>query len=252
MAPVTFNRLLPEPGAVEADELLEAADFSSLAPSDRPYVIVNFIASADGRAAFQGRSEALGDEGDKAIFHGLRAQVDAVMAGTGTLMAERYGRILRRPERRERRVAAGRTPEPLAAFVSLSGRLPLDIPLFGEPDQRVVISTPAELDLSTVEAQVEVHRLDPDDPHPLSSSLHALRRDCGVRSLLCEGGPTLFAALLGEGLVDELFLTISPNLAGGESGPPITSGPPLDGLQAMSIAWLLQREATLYVRYRLA
>lgn len=252
MAPVTFNRLLPEPGVVEADPLLRAVGFGALAPADRPYVIVNFVASADGRAAFNGRSGALGDDGDKALFHGLRTQVDAVMAGTGTLTAERYGRILRRPERRELRVAAGRTPEPLAAFVTLSGRLPLDIPLFAEPDQRVVISTPAPLDLVNVSAQVDVHRLEPDDPRPLSSALRALRTDHDVRSLLCEGGPTLFAALLREGLVDELFLTVSPNLAGGESGPPITSGPPLDSLRPMTIAWLLQREASLYLRYRLA
>jgi riboflavin-specific deaminase-like protein len=251
MAPVTFNRLLPEDDVVEAEALLASLQPEADAPQDRPYLLVNFVATADGRAAFEGRSGALGDEGDKAIFHGLREQVDAVMAGTGTLTAEGYGRILKRPERRERRSRAGRSAEPLAVVVSLSGRLPLDIPLFAEPEARVAVFTPAGIDVSAAAAQVAHHELDPDDPRPLTRVMRILRREHSVRSLLCEGGPILFGALLHEGLVDELFLTLSPQLAGGESGPPITSGPPLPALQPLRLRWLLEREHTLYLRYRL-
>jgi 5-amino-6-(5-phosphoribosylamino)uracil reductase len=73
-----------------------------------------------------------------------------------------------------------------------------------------------------------------------------------VRSLLCEGGPTLFGALLHERVVDELFLTLSPKLTGGGTGPTISSGPELMNPRGMSIEWLLERNGSLYLRYRVA
>lgn len=254
MTPVTFTRLLPGPSGLElpADTLLAGLDLARRASADRPYVAVNFVASTDGRAAFKGRSGALGDEGDKAIFHGLREQADAVLAGVGTLAAERYGRILRRPERRERRVASGLPPEPLACVFSRSGRLPLDIPLFAEPEQRVAVFAQSEPEgLDRVAADVTLHRLEPGDPHPLRSAMRVLRTEHEIGNLLCEGGPVLFGALLQDGLVDELFLTVSPALAGGESGPAITAGPPLDELAPLELVWVLERDGTLYLRYRL-
>ncbi len=211
-------------------------------------MLVNFIVTVDGRASYAGRSGALGDEGDSALFHGLRERSDAVLVGTGTLTAERYGRMLGRPERRERRVARGRSPEPLACLVSRSGRLPLDAPLFAEPEARIVIFTAAALDLAEVNAQVEVVRLDPGEL-TLTTVLRLLRADHGVELLLCEGGPQMFGSLLAEKLVDELFLTLSPKMAGGGSAPTISSGHELPALVPLQLAWVLQRESSLYLRY---
>jgi riboflavin biosynthesis pyrimidine reductase len=250
-APV-FTRLLPEGGKVEVQELIALLDLESLAHPERPYTLVNFVASADGRAAFDGRSGPLGDAGDKAMFHALREGVDAVLAGTGTLETERYGRILGRPERRERRRAAGRSAEPLACVISRSGRVPLDIPLFAEPEQDVVLFAPVAPDLAGVAATVHFHHLDARSDRPLTEAMRVLRTEHGVRSLLCEGGPTLFASLLEEALVDELFLTIAPLLAGGASGPAVTAGPPLGELARLRIRWLLEHEDSLLIRYALA
>ena len=91
-----------------------------------------------------------------------------------------------------------------------------------------MVFTPTELDTSGCSAQVEVVRLDPGAADP-DHRMRRLTSDFGVRLLLCEGGPTLFGALLREDLVDELFLTLSPKLAGGGSEAPITHGPPLLG-----------------------
>ena len=243
-----FRQLLPQPASVAVEELLAALEPAGPVPSRRPYVLVNFIASLDGRATFQGRSGQLGDEGDHALFHGLRERADAVMAGTATLKIEGYGRILGRPERRQRRVAAGRSPEPLACIVSRSAVVPLEIPLFAEPEARVVVFTSAKLDLGHVAAQVDVVRL-PAEQLRLANVLQCLHDDYDVSLLLCEGGPRLFGALLTEGVVDELFLTLAPKLAGGGPAPPITAGPELPELMGMRLVSVLEREESLFLRY---
>jgi riboflavin biosynthesis pyrimidine reductase len=78
--------------------------------------------------------------------------------------------------------------------------------------------------------------------------MRSLRRDHGVRSLLCEGGPILFGSLLRAGLVDELFLTISPVLVGGGELP-ITAGPGVDAILPMQLAWAFHCDGTLFLRY---
>jgi riboflavin-specific deaminase-like protein len=242
-------QLLPDPRAIGVAELLRAIDPAKLTAGERPYTLVNFVATADGRAAFDGRSGPIGGQADRELFHGLRERVDAVMAGTGTLRTERYGRMARDPERRRRRVAAGLAPEPIACVVTRSGDVPTDIPLFAEPEARIVVFTPTELDVSSCAAQVEVVRLDPGEL-TMTTAFRRLRADHGVQLLLCEGGPTVFGALLQEDLADELFLTLAPKLAGGGSGPPISSGPALPELCDLDLLWALEQQGSLFLRYR--
>ena len=243
-----LRQLLPEPRTVSIGSLLDAVDPAQHEGRDRPHTLVNFVATVDGRTSFLGRSGPIGDEGDRQMFHGLRERVDAVMAGTGTMRTERYGRMTRDPERRRRRAEHGLAPEPLAVIVTRSGDVPFDIPLFGEPEARVVIFTPTELDISRCAAQVEVVRLDPGQ-FTMTTAWRRLASDFGVRTLLCEGGPTVFGALLHEDLVDELYLTVSPRLAGGGSEAAITHGPPLPELRHLTLLWALEREGSLFLRY---
>lgn len=243
-----FHRLIPEPGTVDELELLSAVALAGPLAGERPYTVANFVTTIDGHATFRGRSGPLGDDGDRAIFHGLREQVDAILVGTGTLRAERYGRLLGMPERRRRRVRRGASPEPLACVVTRSGEVPTDIPLFGEPEARIVVYSAAEIDTTACAAEVGVVRLDPGEL-TLTTALRRLRSEHGVRTLLCEGGPTLFGALLHEGLVDGLFLTLAPRLAGGGAGPRISSGPALAELGELKLEWLLERRGSLYLRY---
>lgn len=245
-----FRQLLPAPGTVTAGQLLEPLDLVARAHAGRPYTVVNFISSADGRAAFRGRSGALSDAGDREMFHGLRERVDAVFVGTGTLRAERYGRLVRDAQRRRRRAAAGLAPDPLACLMTRSGDLPTDIPLFADPSSRVVVFSAGDVALDGVEATVDTVTLNRGEL-TLTTMLRRLRSDYDVRALLCEGGPTVFGALLHEDLVDELFLTIAPKLTGG-ANPTITAGPELGELRRMDLAWALEHDGYLYLRYALA
>jgi riboflavin biosynthesis pyrimidine reductase len=203
-------------------------------------VIANFVASVDGRAAFDGRSAPLSDEGDRALFHALRERVDAVMVGTGTLRTERYGALIRDEDACRRRIERGLDPQPLACLVTRSGALPLDIPLFSQP--RVLVFAPEPIDgVQTV--TVEATEL------TLTAVIGRLRADHGVRSVLCEGGPTLFGSLIHEGLVDELFLTLAPKLAGGGSAPTISSGAELAEPAPLALRSLLERSGSLFFRF---
>jgi riboflavin-specific deaminase-like protein len=248
--PPRFRQLLPKPDEREAAPLLRSAFAALRPPAERPYTLVNFVSSVDGRAAVQGRSHPLADDGDRALFHELRERADGVLAGTGTLSAERYGRLLSRPERRRRRSERGQPPEPLLCVVTRSGCVDTSVPLFAEPEARVVIFSAVAVPLQGVRAQVEVALLDQAEL-TLTGVLRALRARHGIRTLLCEGGPTLFGALLRERLVDELFLTIAPSLAGGGREPTITAGPQGAELLPLRLLWLLEREGSLYTRYAL-
>jgi riboflavin-specific deaminase-like protein len=243
-----MTQLLPEHRATTVGEVTGSLSLGAHASSERPYVIVNFVATADGRTAFQGRSGGLSNLGDRAMFHGLRESVDAILAGTNTMRDESYGRLVRDPERRSRRAAAGLRPDPLAVVVSRSGDVPTEIPLFQDPDSRIVVFGPDGLELPEVPARVELIRLDPGRL-TLTTALRRLRAEYDIRSLLCEGGATVFGALLHEDLTDELFLTLAPKLAGGGEGPGLTSGPALPELRELRLVWALEREQTLFLRY---
>lgn len=248
---IELRELLPATGKRTVGEVVSSLNLVAKAGPHRPYTIVNFVASADGRTAFRGRSGQLGGAADRALFLGLRERVDAVLAGTSTMRIERYGRLVPAPERRRRRAAAGLAPEPLACLISRTGNIPFDIPLFDEPEARVIVFTPQELDVSACRAQVEVVQLDPGRL-TLTTMMRHLRREYDVRALLCEGGPLVFGSLLQESLVDELFLTLAPKLTGGGSEPAVTTGAELSELASLKLVWALEDESALFLRYALA
>jgi 5-amino-6-(5-phosphoribosylamino)uracil reductase len=246
--PVKLRRLLPEPGELTADELVQALRFGDLAPPERPYVVLNMVATADGRASVRGLTAPLSSVPDRQLFHALRTRVDAVMVGAGTLRTERYGRLVRDAARREQRRAAGLEPDPLAIVVSASLRLPADVPLLQDPDSSVVLVTASGAVMEDCAARIEHLRSSPVD---LAAALARLRADHGVRSILCEGGPQLNASLVAGGLVDELFLTTVPKLAGGAGALTIVGDAPLREPVALELVWLLESEGELFARYAL-
>jgi riboflavin-specific deaminase-like protein len=241
-----MRRLLPDPGPTTVEEQLDTYRPWEEPHDDRPYIAVNFATTVDGRATIGGVSGPIGSSSDTAMLVGLRQRFDAVMIGAGTMRAERYGRLASDQEQRERRERIGLPCDPLMVIVSGRLDLPWDAPLFTAGGGRVLILTASEAEPPPTATSLRIVRH--EKFVDIVEAMRRLRQEHGVRALLCEGGPGLHNQLEGAGLVDDLFLTIAPKLAGGE-GPRIIEGD-LPGIEPLELAWLLEEEGELFARYR--
>ena len=224
----TFTRLLPdiEPGLTAADV---AAAIPGPAPDGRPFVAVNMIATADGRATIAGRTGPIANRADYELFHALRDRVDAVMVGAETVRVEGYGPMA-----------------PRGVLVTRSARVPAEAGLLAAPGNRVVVLTPSP-DATLPPAAAEVSYL----RGPLEEGVRRLGTEHGVRSILCEGGPALLGDLVRAGLVDELHLVVAPKLASGADPLTILTGAALDPPADLSLRSLHESGGYLFCRYAL-
>ncbi len=250
----SLRRLQDDAGTPALEQLVESFGLWSRpdVPAERPRLLLNMVSTADGRATLSGRSGAISGPADRALFHALRAPVDCVLVGAGTVRTERYGRIIPDPSIRAQRAERGLTDEPLACIVS--GRLAVDreLPLLGEPDARVAILTASAASLEPSEATVDYIRAG-EGQLDLRSGLVELAGRFAVQTVLCEGGPHLARQLLGAGLVDELFLSLAPLLAGGEPAGGealrILAGTELEPPASLELLDVLRSDSYLFLRY---
>jgi len=247
-----MRRLLPEPVAdVTVAELVAEVRPSEDPLAERPRVLTNFALTLDGRATIDGVSGPIGSPRDTELLVGLRTRVDAVMIGAGTMRAECYGRVLGDPAKRERREREGLPHDPLMVIVSGRLDLPWEAPLFTAGWGRVLIFTNSDEAPPQTATPVRVVRHE-GGTVDLTAALAYMRTERGVRSVLCEGGAHLHAQLLQAELVDELFVTHAPKLAGGE-GPGLVAGLPESERTLEMISVATEPETgELYVRYRTA
>ena len=219
-----LRRLLPDQAEVSIEEAVAGLGWGDRAPADRPFVAVNMVSSADGKATLAGRTAPMSAAADRALFHQLRTQADGILVGAGTVRIERYGRVTKTPELQAERERAGVRPEALAVIVSRSGLLPDDLPLLVDTPEAVrVVPNPAE-------------------------ALRELREE-GIRSLLCEGGPTLNSTLFEANLVDELFLTVAPVVGGSGETLTIVEGGPLREPIDLQLLTAHVADGHLFLRY---
>jgi riboflavin biosynthesis pyrimidine reductase len=245
-------------------------------PEGRPYVIANFVSTIDGVVSFQlpgksGGAEISGcDPGDRFIMGLLRASADAVIVGSGTFHAasprHRWSADAVYPAAAElyaqyRQGVLQKPAYPLHVIVSASGKVDLARAAFHTPGLRALILTTGQgrknLYAAGAEAlaAAEVRVLSEAGARVQPSAIASLlRTECGVHLLLHEGGPLLFGGFLADGLVDELFLTIAPQIAGRSEAfprPGIVSGAAYSPGSApwLSIVSLKQQGDHLYLRY---
>jgi riboflavin biosynthesis pyrimidine reductase len=233
------------PGAVLPEGLRSRYDgdlFFPAAPEGRPYCIANFVSTLDGVVSFNipGQSEGAqisnGNEEDRFIMGLLRASADAVLVGSGTLQAvgpkgtwlpESVYPAAKDLYRQYRTEVLGKPEYPIVVVVTGTGGLDLSSAVFHTPRTRVLILTTEQgrqkllqsgsEALSSVEVKVlstVENRISP------FAILQLLRREAGVELLLHEAGPTLFGEFVAGGFMDELFLTVAPQMAGRTAAHP--------------------------------
>lgn len=227
---VRLRRLVPQGPDVHVEvDVQEAYE----RPAGVPWLRANMVTSADGAVTGPDeRSAAISSPADKLVFGALRRLSDVVLVGAGTARSEGY-----RPAR-----------VPIAL---VSARLQLDLtsPLLAQAEHRTIVFTAASAGAELIRetaavADVVVCGEDHVDLAVAVGVLH----ERGLHRVLCEGGPHLLGSVLGQELLDELCLTISPVLAGGGIAR-IVAGPTLPATVDLELAHLLEFDGSLFARY---
>ena len=249
-----MRQLLPCPiddrdaGSDEVDPLVLYGADDRPGPDDRPWVLVNMVASADGGTAVDGRSGALGGPADKRVFAAVRAVADVVLVAAGTVRAERYGPPRPSDEVRHQRRARGQAEAPRLAIVTRSLDLDLDAPLFADAEQPPFVVVSADVDPTRRSAAAERAQVlvCGEREVSLTLALQALHAE-GARVVLVEGGPSLNGQLVAADLVDELCLTVSPLLVAGSSAR-VAHGDRSIATR-MRVRRILEDDGLLFLRY---
>jgi len=237
-------------------------DYSDLAlpppPPGRPYVLVNMVMSADGKVVVEGNELGIGSDADRRLMRQLRANADVVLAGAATLRATGTSSRIGAPSLEERRIRQGKRRLPLAATLSASGNLPLDRAFFTATDFDAVVYLASPTARARQAAEQTGRRVVvlPGGGETVPAMLQHLRAELDCQVLLCEGGPTLNAALFQIGAVDEYFVTVGPVIVGGrETLTPVGGVLPFTraALPAMDLISAVASFDTgeVYCRYRI-
>ncbi|MGY1603290.1 dihydrofolate reductase family protein [Geodermatophilus sp. SYSU D00815] len=237
-----MRRLLP----AAADPVDDAALAEAYrAPAGR-FVRADFIAALDGATTVAGRSRGLQRPGDLRVFRVLRALADVVLVGAGTAAAEGYGPMTDDSAVGRLRGRLGRPPTAPIAVVSRQASLEPGSRLAAPP---TILVTCAAADagrraaLAGAGVQVLVRGEDDVD---LPAALDALA-ERGLEQVTCEGGPQLLRSALEAGVVDELDLSISPALVGGEVR--LLGDTALRDVVRLDLRQVLEEDGMLFTRY---
>lgn len=239
------------PLPTDEDELAAAYSWPQQPTGRGVAVRANMIGSLDGGATVGDRSAGLSAPSDVALFALMRDTADVILAGAGTVRAERYAGIELDAGRAARRRRWGFTGPPPIAVVTGRG-LPPDSPLFGPSSARPIVITCASA-AATVPATADAI-VAGDELVDLPTALAALATR-GLVRVQCEGGPSLLGELVDGGLLDELCLTISPRLLGTGTSRPLLGGRDLVRPdRPAGVPWTLVSAYTsdelLFTRYR--
>lgn len=220
-------------------------------PADRPWTRMMFISSVDGAATVDGLSGGLGTPADHRVFSLARRDADVILVGASTVRAEGYDGPLVDSETSAWRTARGLDAHPEVVVVSGGLHLSVSDPFFVRAPRRPLVLTSAaalreHADHAAALAEAaDVLAAGETDVDPrVALALLAAR---GHRVVHGEGGPTLFGAVAAAGCLDELQLSLSPVLAGGD-GPRILAADQALGLD-LRLVHVLHEDSMLLVRY---
>jgi riboflavin biosynthesis pyrimidine reductase len=220
---------------------------------DGRWLRANMVATADGAASLNGVTQGISSDTDRRVFALLRTLCDVILVGASTVREEKYKPA--RPQELWSHLRDGRPPTPPIAVVT--GRLDLD------PDSALITAAPAyarTIVITTASApaarrdQLGRHAeiiIAGQDTVDLRTAVDALA-ERGHRRMLAEGGPHLLAQLVEAGLLDELCLTIGPQMAGPGADRIVAgagTGSGLSGSLPLRLAHVLEDQGFLLCRY---
>src|SRR5467141_1245526 len=191
----------------------------------RPFVMATFAMTVDGKITTRNFSPVdFTSREDKMHLFRQRSLGDAVLIGHSTLKQDNVRLGLPQPDLREARIARGQTPYPIRVIVSDEGKIENRLNIFQSDISPILIFSTRRMPRKYQEAlgkKATLH-LSKAEHVNLAAMLHTLRDKYKIRTIACEGGPTLFRSLLERGLVDRLNLTIAPYMFGGARAPTLT------------------------------
>jgi len=190
----------------------------------RPFVVATFAMTVDGKVTTKNLSPVdFTSREDKLHLFRQRASGDAVLIGHTSLRRDDV-RLGLPVEMQENRLKRGQSRSPLRVIVSNEGKIDHRLKIFQSDISPIVIFSTKRMPQRyrrALEKKATLH-LSKTGHVDLVDMLQTLHDTYGVRTVACEGGPTLFRGLLEQGLIDELSLTIAPYLFGGAKAPTLT------------------------------
>ncbi len=207
----------------------------------RPHVILNVAVTADGKTDTVARcGAAISSPGDLERVDRLRAECDAIMVGGRTLLGDNPRLTVKSPALRASREARSLSPNPIKVGVITRADLPLDSRFLTIGPARKILFTTTQTDPAQI-ALLREHGAEVvvvgETRVDLGEALACLKAE-GVERLLVEGGGTLNADLLSQGLVDEVRVYIAPLIFGGATAPTLCDGRGLDLAEAIRLRLL--------------
>jgi riboflavin biosynthesis pyrimidine reductase len=243
------QRIYPKSEPVEnIGDLIAAYAYPD--PAGAAYLRANMVCTVDGAAwGPNHRSGTISSAPDREVFAVLRGLADVILVGAETARRERYGPAVTGTELVEHRAALDQRPDPVIAVVSRSLDFDPAAPLFAEATERTIVLTTESApqqrrDVLSELASVIIAGATAVD---FGAALTALAGH-GLTRVLCEGGPHLLGEITRAGLLDELCLTITPQLTGGDAVR-ILAGSPLLQDAELTLAHILEENGTLLTRW---
>jgi riboflavin-specific deaminase-like protein len=191
----------------------------------RPFVAATFAMTVDGKITTKNFSPVdFTSRVDKLHLFRQRALADAVLIGHSTLKRDNVRLGLPQADLREARIKRRQTPYPIRVIVSDKGKIDNRLKIFQSNISPIIIFSTKRMPRKYQKSLREKATLHLSDAEhvDLATMLRTLRKKHNIRTVACEGGPTLFRSLLERGLVDQLNLTIAPYLFGGAKAPTLT------------------------------
>lgn len=202
---------------------------------DRPYTVINMVSTFDGKILTGERDEPvmdLGSKTDHAAMRALEEAVDGILIGAGSLRA---------------------TPglwypgDAYRFVVTTDPHLPTTGRFFTDKPEKAIVVGPDGLSIASVTVwYCGSPRAD------LTEFARRARTTLGIKTLLVEGGSELNADMLRRGLVDEVFLTLTPKLKLGQNVPTIAGGEPFSRaeVETWNLVSVTRVQDELFLRYR--